>query len=334
MAMQQYSDSDLVLQTGSSPHEGTSQRGVPFELRLLVRVQLLFDQTLRVFHFSSPRSNLTHRQIIPTTRIETVNKHIEIQRLTLPATHDGQRAEVLVMRCMMRVRDSVNGVSNLVRTRHGRALTSAYLATIHHTPLLAVCPPALHECRIYLIFSPTTHRTFLSSNYNKPNSYGAAVAERLARSPPTKANRAQSPAGSPDPRKWEPCRAMSLVGGSSRGSPVYSSRSLRCCSIFTSTTHIGSEDLAVKNSRNLFTEPNSYKDRKWLALISLNEGQADAQAVERGHLGALEEMSTAEGTTRELSSRRRQGDGGGRNESTREAEKKEARRGGRELGAD
>ncbi|KAJ8876840.1 hypothetical protein PR048_021287 [Dryococelus australis] len=39
---------------------------------------------------------------------------------------------------------------------------------------------------------------------------GAAVAERRARSPPTKANRAQSPARSPDSRKWEPCRTMNV----------------------------------------------------------------------------------------------------------------------------
>ncbi|KAJ8897068.1 hypothetical protein PR048_002414 [Dryococelus australis] len=38
----------------------------------------------------------------------------------------------------------------------------------------------------------------------------ATVAERLARSPPT--NRVQSPAGSPDFRKWESCRTMPLVG--------------------------------------------------------------------------------------------------------------------------
>ncbi|KAJ8895370.1 hypothetical protein PR048_000702 [Dryococelus australis] len=42
---------------------------------------------------------------------------------------------------------------------------------------------------------------------------GATVAERLACSPPTKANRVQSPAGSPDFRKWESCRTMPLVGG-------------------------------------------------------------------------------------------------------------------------
>ncbi|KAJ8867577.1 hypothetical protein PR048_031379 [Dryococelus australis] len=43
---------------------------------------------------------------------------------------------------------------------------------------------------------------------------GAAVAERLARSPPTIANRVRSPAGSlPEFRKRESCRAMPLVGG-------------------------------------------------------------------------------------------------------------------------
>ncbi|KAJ8872668.1 hypothetical protein PR048_026279 [Dryococelus australis] len=45
---------------------------------------------------------------------------------------------------------------------------------------------------------------------------GAVDAEWLACSPPTKANRAQSPAGSPDFRKWESCQTMPLVGGSSR----------------------------------------------------------------------------------------------------------------------
>ncbi|KAJ8879181.1 hypothetical protein PR048_019787 [Dryococelus australis] len=46
---------------------------------------------------------------------------------------------------------------------------------------------------------------------------GATVAERLARSPFTKANRVQSPAGLPDFRKWESCRTMPLVGVFSRG---------------------------------------------------------------------------------------------------------------------
>ncbi|KAJ8876143.1 hypothetical protein PR048_024052 [Dryococelus australis] len=43
---------------------------------------------------------------------------------------------------------------------------------------------------------------------------------RLARSSPTKANRVQSPAGSPEFCKWESCRTMPLVGEFSRGSPI------------------------------------------------------------------------------------------------------------------
>ncbi|KAJ8870475.1 hypothetical protein PR048_029497 [Dryococelus australis] len=71
----------------------------------------------------------------------------------------------------------------------------------------------------------------------------ATVAERLARTPPTRANRVQSPTGSPDFRKWESCRTMPLVGGCSRGSPVSYAPSFRYCSIFTSITLIGSQDL-------------------------------------------------------------------------------------------
>ncbi|KAJ8882356.1 hypothetical protein PR048_014158 [Dryococelus australis] len=62
---------------------------------------------------------------------------------------------------------------------------------------------------------------------------GAMAAERLARSPPTKVSRVQSPAGSPDFCKWESCRTMPLVGGFSRGSSVFPAPSLRRCSIFT-----------------------------------------------------------------------------------------------------
>ncbi|KAJ8891930.1 hypothetical protein PR048_004489 [Dryococelus australis] len=71
--------------------------------------------------------------------------------------------------------------------------------------------------------------------------------------PPTKANRVQSPPGSPDLRMWKSCRTMSLVGGFSRGSPVTLAPSFRRCSIFTSITLIGSQDLAVKRCPNLFT---------------------------------------------------------------------------------
>ncbi|KAJ8894733.1 hypothetical protein PR048_000040 [Dryococelus australis] len=72
---------------------------------------------------------------------------------------------------------------------------------------------------------------------------GARVAERLTRSPPTKANWVQSPAGSPDLRKWESCRTMPLVAEFSRGSPFSPAPSLQRRSIFTSITLIGSQDL-------------------------------------------------------------------------------------------
>ncbi|KAJ8892059.1 hypothetical protein PR048_004633 [Dryococelus australis] len=82
------------------------------------------------------------------------------------------------------------------------------------------------------------------------------VAERLARSPPTKANRAHSPAGSLGFRKWESCRTMPLVSGFSRGSPVSSTLSFRRHSIFTPITLIVSEDHDVK------CRPNSPESRK------------------------------------------------------------------------
>ncbi|KAJ8893208.1 hypothetical protein PR048_005794 [Dryococelus australis] len=49
---------------------------------------------------------------------------------------------------------------------------------------------------------------------------GATVAEWLACSPPTKADRVQFPAGRSNFRMWESCRTMPLVGGFSRGFPV------------------------------------------------------------------------------------------------------------------
>ncbi|KAJ8897170.1 hypothetical protein PR048_002516 [Dryococelus australis] len=75
---------------------------------------------------------------------------------------------------------------------------------------------------------------------------GAAVAERLARSPLIKAIRVESPAVSPDLRMWESCWTMPLVSGSSRVSPVSPAPSFRCCSILTSIALIGSEDLACE----------------------------------------------------------------------------------------
>ncbi|KAJ8882493.1 hypothetical protein PR048_014304 [Dryococelus australis] len=81
---------------------------------------------------------------------------------------------------------------------------------------------------------------------------GATVEKRLARSPPTKANRVQSPAESPDFPMWESCRAMPLVGGFSRESPVSPSLSFRCRYKFTLII-TGSQHLSVKGRPNIFT---------------------------------------------------------------------------------
>ncbi|KAJ8868663.1 hypothetical protein PR048_030202 [Dryococelus australis] len=72
---------------------------------------------------------------------------------------------------------------------------------------------------------------------------GAAVAERLTCSPPTKTNRVQSPAGSPDFRKWQSCRTMPWSAGFLRVSRF------PCpflpASIFTSITLVGSQYLVI-----------------------------------------------------------------------------------------
>ncbi|KAJ8891002.1 hypothetical protein PR048_010511 [Dryococelus australis] len=72
---------------------------------------------------------------------------------------------------------------------------------------------------------PANLLSFAVSPYTFPQ--GVTVVERLARSPPTKANRAQSPAGPPDLRKWESCRTMPLVGGSSRRFPAFPAPAFR-----------------------------------------------------------------------------------------------------------
>ncbi|KAJ8877428.1 hypothetical protein PR048_021882 [Dryococelus australis] len=89
---------------------------------------------------------------------------------------------------------------------------------------------------------------------------GASVAERLARPPSTKANWAQSPTGSPDFRKWESCRTLPLVGGSSRGAPVSLAPSFRRRTIFTSITLNGSQNLA-RQERKMWNERDK-RERK------------------------------------------------------------------------
>ncbi|KAJ8871479.1 hypothetical protein PR048_027796 [Dryococelus australis] len=58
----------------------------------------------------------------------------------------------------------------------------------------------------------------------------------------------------PDFRMWESCRTMPLVGGYFlEDIPFHHSLSFRCCSILTSITLVGCQDLAVKSRPNLYT---------------------------------------------------------------------------------
>ncbi|KAJ8895459.1 hypothetical protein PR048_000792 [Dryococelus australis] len=88
--------------------------------------------------------------------------------------------------------------------------------------------------------------TFTCAQHDKQAtcSHGATVTEGLACSPPTKAIRVQSPAGSPDFRVYESCRTMLLVSRSSRGSPIFPALSFRRRSTLISITLIGSQDHA------------------------------------------------------------------------------------------
>ncbi|KAJ8869731.1 hypothetical protein PR048_028739 [Dryococelus australis] len=82
---------------------------------------------------------------------------------------------------------------------------------------------------------------------------GAAVAERLDCSPPTKANRAQYPAVPlPDSRTWESRRTMTLAGGFSRGSPVPSVLAFRLSLAGVKTWRV--EQVTPSSSRQILAE--------------------------------------------------------------------------------
>ncbi|KAJ8879117.1 hypothetical protein PR048_019723 [Dryococelus australis] len=89
----------------------------------------------------------------------------------------------------------------------------------------------------------------------------------------------------PEPRMWESCRTMPLVGRPSRESPVPPTLPLRRHSILTSTTHVGSQDLAMSwrlnyklkhlpvhchhgNTRRLFANGNRAGRCRWSAGFS------------------------------------------------------------------
>ncbi|KAJ8877259.1 hypothetical protein PR048_021713 [Dryococelus australis] len=86
----------------------------------------------------------------------------------------------------------------------------------------------------------------------------------------------------PDFRMWESCRTMPLVGGFSRGSPVFPILSFRRCSILTSITLIGSQDLDVKSRQNIFTHSLSSHECGALPLWCLAFLHDQLPVAERG----------------------------------------------------
>ncbi|KAJ8886048.1 hypothetical protein PR048_012254 [Dryococelus australis] len=113
------------------------------------------------------------------------------------------------------------------------------------------------------------HRSFRTPNHQTSphlntttatlQNKGATLDDWLDCSPPTKANRVQSPAESlQDFRKWESCRTMLLVGGFSWGFPVspppLHSGAAPCSPHFTL---IVSQHLVVNSCPNLSAQLNS-----------------------------------------------------------------------------
>ncbi|KAJ8881621.1 hypothetical protein PR048_018107 [Dryococelus australis] len=127
---------------------------------------------------------------------------------------------------------------------------------------------------------------------------GAAGAERLACSPPTMANRVQYQAWLlADFRKWDSCRTMPMVGGYPRRSTVPSALSFRRCSILSSITLIGYQDLVVKEQPkslpSLFNHYVCYHNPREQSVVnsrskSLREAQDQGIA---GHIDCIEEPS-------------------------------------------
>ncbi|KAJ8881111.1 hypothetical protein PR048_017584 [Dryococelus australis] len=119
------------------------------------------------------------------------------------------------------------------------------------------------EC-VVVCYPPPRARLETNENVPKPLwKQGVAVAERLARSPPTKTKR--------------------LVGGSSQGSPASPAPSFRRPSIFTSITLIGSQDLAFKSRPNLFT--HSYRNFLKIKIFFWGGLKKEARGGGGGELG-------------------------------------------------
>ncbi|KAJ8891916.1 hypothetical protein PR048_004475 [Dryococelus australis] len=119
-------------------------------------------------------------------------------------------------------------------------------------------PLAAHQLHACSTHKHAALQNTLGTVLEKYIQVGATVAERLA-------NRVQSPAGSPNFRKWESCRTMPLFGEFSRGSPVSPTPSFRRRSIFTSITLIGSQDLAFFRAHLEQLRPLQHAANKRLA---------------------------------------------------------------------
>ncbi|KAJ8872842.1 hypothetical protein PR048_026458 [Dryococelus australis] len=76
---------------------------------------------------------------------------------------------------------------------------------------------------------------------------------------------------------WDSGRTMSLVGEFSRGSPVSPALSFRRCSIRTSITLIGSQDMDVKSRPNIFTHSTSFHNNDEMQQVVITRHLAGQQ---------------------------------------------------------
>ncbi|KAJ8894009.1 hypothetical protein PR048_006617, partial [Dryococelus australis] len=103
----------------------------------------------------------------------------------------------------------LRGQAAVEREAHGpavRVLVVDGAAVAERAAVVVVVRQVVH-LRDMHPFSSELH-SHMNRHLKNSRSYGPTVVERLARSPPTKANRVQSPAGSPGFRKWESCRRV------------------------------------------------------------------------------------------------------------------------------
>ncbi|KAJ8884870.1 hypothetical protein PR048_011066 [Dryococelus australis] len=150
----------------------------------------------------------------------------------------------------------------------------------------------------------------------------AMMAVRLARLPPIKANRPQSPAGSTDFRKRESCRTMPLVGGISRGfpvSPTYNSGatpySLQLSSSALKTSITRTRDFGTADNKRPDCFPAHRVAARMLSLRSLARGRGrcddDSGSTQRMTNWLLRSLAPSEQSFTRITSLSWYGGGGG-----------------------